>query len=73
MINKPQRDTLYTPKQRTEVNMIKSETNWLDKQTNCDSCEDTYPMGYLIPTSDGDSICEECCDIIELAEADENK
>ena len=44
-----------------------------DKQTNCDSCEDTYPMGYLIPTSDGDSICEECCDIIELAEADENK
>ena len=53
--------------------MIKSETNWLDKQTNCDSCEDTYPMGYLIPTSDGDSICEECCDIIELAEADENK
>ena len=53
--------------------MIPTETNWLDDPCDCGYCGDTYKIGYLIPTSDGDSICEDCYDVIEIAETDENK
>ena len=48
--------------------MIKSETNWLDAPCKCGSCGDTYLLGYLITTAEGDNICEDCIAIIELAE-----
>ena len=48
-------------------------TNWLDKSHDCDCCGDTYKIGYLIATADGDNICEDCFDVIEVAEADENR
>jgi hypothetical protein len=47
-------------------------TNWLDKPHDCDCCGDTYKIGYLIAV-DGDNICEDCFDVIEIAEQDENK
>ena len=47
-------------------------TNWLDKPHDCDCCGDTYKIGYLIAV-DGDNICEDCFDVIEIAEADENR
>ena len=43
-------------------------TNWLDKPCDCDSCGDTYKIGYLITTADGDNISEDCYDVIEIAE-----
>ena len=48
-------------------------TNWLDKPHDCDCCGDTHKIGYLIATADGDNICEDCFDVIEVAEADENR
>ena len=52
---------------------MNSETNWLDNLCECACCEDTYTMGYLIPIADGDVICEDCYDVIEIAETDETK
>jgi len=52
---------------------MNSETNWLDNLCECACCGDTYKMGYLISTGDGDDICEDCYDIIEIAEIDEIK
>ena len=52
---------------------MKNETSWLDNICKCDSCGDAYKIGYLIPTVDGESICEDCLDVIEAAEADEKK
>ena len=51
-----------------ENKMIKSETSWLNNYCECDSCGDTYKIGYLIPSADGDDICEDCFDVIELAD-----
>jgi len=42
-----------------------NETKWLNRQTTCDCCGDSYPIGQLIPTNDGDNVCEECTEIIE--------
>ena len=55
---------------------MNSETNWLDDLCECDCCGNTYPVGYLILQDDGDNICEDCYDVIELAidsEEDLNK
>ena len=52
---------------------MKITNNWLDKPCSCDSCGDTYKIGYLIATTDGENICEECFDVIKIAETDEKK
>jgi len=52
---------------------MNSETNWLDNLCECAFCGDTYEIGYLISTGAGDDICEDCYDIIEIAEIDEIK
>lgn len=52
--------------------MIILPTNWLDKEYPCDCCGDITKIGYMI-TFDGDNICEDCFDVIEIAEQDENK
>jgi len=50
--------------------MKHSETSFLDTPTPCDCCGDVYPYGHLI-NDNGDDICEECLDIIEIANNEE--
>ena len=45
--------------------------NWLDKEYSCDCCGDTTKIGYMIATQDGDNVCEDCYDVIEIASQDE--
>ena len=53
--------------------MIKSETNWLSNETQCECCGDTTTIGNLIVDADGDNICEDCYDVIEIANEQETK
>lgn len=50
---------------------MKNETRWLNNLCECGSCGDSYSIGYLIPSADGVDICEDCADVIEIAEVDE--
>ena len=48
--------------------MKNTETAFLSNPAACDCCGDIYSFGDLVVIDDGDSICEECHDIIETTE-----
>jgi hypothetical protein len=47
--------------------------NWLDKEYPCDCCGDTTRIGNMITDADGDNVCEDCFDVIEIASKDEQE
>ena len=46
-------------------------TNWLDKEYPCDCCGDTTKIGYMIVDSNGGITCEDCHDVVEIANEQE--